>query len=112
MLLQQKRKYTYTHNLCEIGSTILWQSKFIFFNSIYHILSHANPTKLSIAYQDTDSIHLLMNGDNIEECIWPELLTSWNEKYDNFLEIVSFLIVQFLYYRLISMLKLFPNDLT
>lgn len=84
VLLQQKRKYTYTHNLCEIGSTILWQSKFIFFNSIYHILSHANPTKLSIAYQDTDSIHLLMNGDNIEECIWPELLTSWNEKYDNF----------------------------
>jgi len=25
-----------------------------------------------------------MNGDNIEDCIWPELLASWKEKYDNF----------------------------
>lgn len=84
VLLQQKRKYAYSHNLCEIGSAILWYSKLIFFKAIYHVLSHANPSRLSIAYQDTDSIHLLMAYDTIEECIWPELFDSWTNKYDEF----------------------------
>ena len=55
-----------------LGSSILWESKKIFFSSIYFLLHCLCPTKAEILYIDTDSIHLALYDRNIENNILPE----------------------------------------
>ena len=56
--VKYNRKETFQYCALEIGSTILWYSKCIFFKALYFILKCADPRKLQYIYSGTICIYL------------------------------------------------------
>ena len=82
--VQNNKKQEFQYCAMEIGSTILWYSKVIFFDALYFILKCADPRKLQYIYSDTDSLHVIISENSLSQCILPEKEDFFEQNKDNY----------------------------
>ena len=66
-----------SYSAMHIGSSILFLSKTIFLNNLHFLLSHLDPKKCMLLYGDTDSAHLLLHAENLEDNLLPSMKKSF-----------------------------------
>ena len=70
-LYQLKYKLTDSliSNTLQVGATILGNSRVIFYDHIYKLLSFLNPRKAELCYMDTDSVFFFVSHDELDKCV-------------------------------------------
>ena len=70
-LYQLKYKLTDSliSNTLQVGATILGNSRVIFYDHIYKLLSFLDPRKAELCYMDTDSVFFFVSHDELDKCV-------------------------------------------
>jgi DNA polymerase family B len=77
---------TFSTMLGHVGSNILFFSKIILLKRLYFVLKHLNPSKSQLLYMDTDSAHILLHHEKLEDNIDHEFRQNFLQLYDHHFE--------------------------
>lgn len=77
------------YNVNQIAACILGQSRKVFFELIYKLLTFLDPGKAEICYIDTDSCVFACNTENLRDSVRPDLLKRFDEEKDSIFEILN-----------------------
>ena len=71
MLYQLKYQLTESmiSNTLQVGATILGNSRVIFYDHIYKLLTFLDPRKAELCYLDTDSVFFFVAYDELDKCV-------------------------------------------
>ena len=69
-------------NTLQVGATILGNSRVIFYDHIYKLLSFLDPRKAELCYLDTDSVFFFIAHDKLDKCVKNDQMSNYKMEYD------------------------------
>ncbi len=88
--LTERNKGARIRNLLQLSAAILAESKVLFFSKLHWMLTVADPSKLQLAYCDTDSLVFTAVSPRFSDCVLPEMRERYErEKHEIFADPLS-----------------------
>ena len=69
-------------NTLQVGATILGNSRVIFYDHIYKLLTFLDPRKAELCYLDTDSVFFFIAHEDLNKCLKHDQINNFKTQYD------------------------------